>query len=89
MQPRQWPRAARRIIWINPGGSCVPGGGKRYFPISQKENRSDRRNRQSRELEQNQRELRSSIEESKRLLDEANAMIHRHRGECESDVDSA
>jgi hypothetical protein len=34
-------------------------------------------------MEQNQRELRESISTSKRLVDEAEAMIQRHRRECE------
>ena len=35
-------------------------------------------------MEANQQELRVSIANSKRLVDEADAMIQRHRGECES-----
>jgi hypothetical protein len=34
-------------------------------------------------MEANQRDLRSSISTSKRLVDEAEAMIQRHRTECE------
>jgi hypothetical protein len=54
------------------------------FHIPDKERRSQRRERQSRELEKNQQELRTSIAESKRLVDEADAMIRRHRDECEA-----
>lgn len=35
-------------------------------------------------MEVNQQELRLSIAKSKRLVDEADAMIQRHRNECES-----
>jgi hypothetical protein len=34
-------------------------------------------------MEENQRELRASISTSKRLVDEAEAMIQRHRRECD------
>lgn len=44
--------------------------------------RTARRERQSAELEGNQQELRDSIAVSKRLVDEADAMIRRHRDEC-------
>ncbi len=53
------------------------------FPIPEIEKHRQRRERQSRELEQNQSELRTSIAESKRLVDEADEMIQRHRKECE------
>ena len=42
------------------------------------------RDRQSRELEDNQQELRTSIAASKRLVDEADKMIRRHRDECDN-----
>ena len=48
------------------------------------ENRAARRERQSQEFEKNQSELRTSIAESRRLVDEADAMIRRHRDECDS-----
>ena len=48
-----------------------------------KEGRAARRERQSQELEKNQSDLRTSIADSKRLVDEANAMIRRHRDECD------
>jgi hypothetical protein len=44
--------------------------------------RAERRDRQTREFEENQRELKDSIAQSKRLVDEAEAMIRRHRDEC-------
>jgi hypothetical protein len=47
------------------------------------EDRPTRRERQSRELEANQSALRTSIAASKRLADEADAMIRRHRDECD------
>jgi len=53
--------------------------------IRDKENRQTRRERQARELESNQVALRESIAESKRLADEADAMIRRHREECDVD----
>ena len=42
------------------------------------------RERQAQELEANQDELRDSIAVSKRLADEADVMIRRHRDECNS-----
>jgi hypothetical protein len=57
------------------------------FPIPNKDDRSSRRDRQSRELERNQQELRTSIAASKKLVDEAEAMIRRHRDECDAAED--
>jgi N-methylhydantoinase B/oxoprolinase/acetone carboxylase alpha subunit len=57
---------------------------KKEFPIPQIKDRTARRDRQARELEQNQNDLRASIAESKRLVDEAEEMIRRHRDECEA-----
>ena len=54
------------------------------FPIPDKESRGARRDRQTRELEANQASLRTSIAESKRLVDEAEKMIRRHRLECDA-----
>lgn len=48
-----------------------------------KKAREARRDRQAAELEDNQRELRTSIATSRRLADEAEAMIQRHRSERE------
>ena len=52
-----------------------------------KKSRAARRERQSREIEENQQQLRASIAASKRLADEADAMINRHRAECEAAED--
>ena len=57
---------------------------RKEFFIPDKKDRAARRGRQARELEDNQQELRVSIATSKRLVDEADAMIRRHRKECES-----
>ena len=54
------------------------------LPISSKQDRIARRDRQSHELEQNQEALRTSIADSKRLVDEAEAMIRRHKDEYEA-----
>ena len=51
--------------------------------MTDREAREARRDRQAAELERNQRELRTSIATSKRLVDEAEAMIRRHRRECD------
>jgi hypothetical protein len=50
--------------------------------------RSERREQQAREVEANQRALRESIAESKRLIDEASEMTKRHRRELEEDDQS-
>jgi hypothetical protein len=55
------------------------------FPIPDKHSRSARRERQTAEFEAKQQELRESIAASKRLVDEADAMIRRHRDECEDE----
>ncbi len=46
-----------------------------------------RRERDAHQIEENQQKLRTSIDESKRLVDEADAMIRRHRGESEAAED--
>jgi hypothetical protein len=43
------------------------------------ETRSQKRDRQSYEVEQTQRGLRESIEQAKRLLDRSDALLLRHR----------
>jgi len=43
----------------------------------------ERRERQTREVEQSQRELRDSIAKTRRLLDESDEMLKRHRRECD------
>ena len=53
------------------------------FPISTANERAVRRDRQTREMESHQHDLRTSIATSKRLVDEADAMIRRHRDECD------
>ncbi len=58
--------------------------GGRVFPIT-KEERAARRKRQTQEFESNQKDLRHSIAESERLVGEADAMIRRHRDECDAD----
>ena len=64
-----------------------PFGGRKEFPIPDKEDRAARRDRQTREFEANQKDLRESIAVSKRLVDEADAMIRRHRDECDTGGD--
>jgi hypothetical protein len=59
----------------------VVGSAAKEFAIP--EERRKRRDRQARELEQNQKDLRTSIAQSKRLVDEADAMIRRHRKESD------
>jgi hypothetical protein len=54
------------------------------FSIPDKQDRIARRNRQAIELEANQRSLKVSIAESTRLVEEADAMIQRHRSECDA-----
>jgi hypothetical protein len=49
------------------------------------ENRDERRDRQTREVEQSQRDLRVSIDKTQQLLDESDEMLKRHRRECEDD----
>jgi len=70
-------------MWINAAPWMFLAGLPEELPIPDKESRSARRDRQSRELEKNQSDLRASIAESKRLVDEADAMIRRHRDESE------
>lgn len=50
-----------------------------------KEKRAARREQQAVEVEANRKALRESIAESKRLVDESDAMIQRHRKESEED----
>ena len=57
---------------------------RREFTISDKKERANRRDGQVREMEGNQEQLRVNIAKSKRLVDEADAMIRRHRSECET-----
>ena len=55
----------------------------RKIAIPDQKARTARRNRQAKEVEENQRQLRASIATSQRLVDEADAMIKRHRDECD------
>jgi hypothetical protein len=57
---------------------------QKEFPISDKEDRATMRDRQSREFEGSQQKLRANIAQSKRLVDEADKLIRRHRGECDT-----
>jgi hypothetical protein len=50
--------------------------------------RAQRRDQQAREVEQSQEDLRRSIEETRRLVDESDAMLKRHRRECEEDEEN-
>ncbi|MBV9932564.1 MAG: hypothetical protein JO013_16685 [Alphaproteobacteria bacterium] len=51
------------------------------------ETRSERRERQTREVEHSQHELRASIEKTQQLLDQSDAMLRRHRDECDAAPD--
>ena len=50
-----------------------------------KETREERRERQSREVEESQQALRHSIEKTQKLLDESEDMLKRHRREREGE----
>ena len=47
--------------------------------------RAERREQQSREIEQNQAALRASIAETRRLVDESDTILARHRRERDMD----
>ncbi len=47
--------------------------------------RTERRNQHSAEVEASQANLRRSIAETARLVEESDAMLRRHRKECEDD----
>lgn len=49
------------------------------------ERRAERRRQQAREIEDNQAQLRSSIAETRRLVDESDAILERHRSERDAD----
>ena len=53
------------------------------------ESRKARSDRQAREVEESQRELRSSIEKTQQLLDSSDKMLKRHRHECDEADDRA
>jgi len=50
-----------------------------------KETRQRRRDDQAREVEESQRALRDSIDETRRLMDESDEMLRRHRKQCDED----
>jgi hypothetical protein len=57
-----------------------------YFPLMpDKKSRAERREQQAREIEESQNALRNSIAETQRLMDRSDAMLARHRRECEED----
>lgn len=58
-------------------------GGGEEFAIPDKNARAARRERQAAELERNQQDLRTSIAASERLVNEADALLRRHRRECD------
>jgi len=47
------------------------------------EDRHQRRERQTREVELSQEELRASIEKTRQLLSQSETMLKRHRNECD------
>ena len=53
-----------------------------------KQERRERRDRQAREVEASQDELRRNIAETERLVSESEEMLRRHRKECD-DADEA
>jgi hypothetical protein len=57
--------------------------------VPDKKTRTERREQQSREVEESQARLRSNIAEAKRLVDESDEMLRRHRSECEGDEAAA
>lgn len=71
------------LTWII-GPVCALGRWKEVLIVEDKQSRAARRDRQTREVEENQRQLRTSIATSARLVDEAEAMIKRHRDECDA-----
>jgi hypothetical protein len=50
-----------------------------------KKKRTERREQQAREVEASQAALRDSIAETQRCVDDSDAMLKRHRKECEND----
>jgi hypothetical protein len=55
--------------------------------MSDLETRDARRERQTREVEDSQHELRASIEMTRQLLDQSDEMLKRHRRECDDGGD--
>lgn len=52
--------------------------------MAERESKAEQRDRQSREVEASQQELRNSIAQTQHLLDESDEMLKRHRRECEA-----
>ena len=50
-----------------------------------KKQRQERRDRHAQEVEDSQAQLRKSISETERLVDESDKMLRRHRKECDED----
>jgi len=50
-----------------------------------KEARQRRRDDQAREVEESQRALRDSIDETRRLMDASDERVRRHRKQCDED----
>ncbi len=53
--------------------------------MSGAQKRAARREQQTREVEESQLRLRSNIAEAKRLVDQSDTMLRRHRVECQED----
>ena len=53
-------------------------------PMPTSKDRAERRDRHAAEVEASQAELRKSICETERLVDESEAMLRRHRSECDA-----
>jgi hypothetical protein len=59
----------------------IPGEESRALP----EKRSERRERHTSEVEASQTDLRNSVAETDRLVDESDRMLRRHRKECDDE----
>jgi hypothetical protein len=53
--------------------------------MTDKKKRAERRDQQAHEIEAIQKQLRDSIAETDRLVDESDKMLRRHRQECDDD----
>ena len=60
-------------------------GAQRCGRMPDPKKRADRREQQSKEVEASQAALRANIDEARRLVDESDKMLKRHRRESESD----
>jgi hypothetical protein len=58
--------------------------GARSFHMPTVKDRAERRDRHSAEVEASQAELRKSISETERLVNQSDQMLRRHRNECEA-----